>query len=97
MRCPECKSENTSRSHRRGLKEAIGYRLLRRVIYKCSDCGKRYGGVKRSGNKRRNRQARLNRYLLIAAIVLSAIVAVSIVEFSNRSRGGGAALDSGEP
>lgn len=85
MQCPKCKSAHVVRSHRRGLKENVMLGLFSNVMYLCRDCSHRFArDQRRHGSSAKKKTAERNRYLLIAAIVVSVLVAISIVEFSNR-------------
>lgn len=46
-RCPNCSSENTHRSHRRGLIEN-GASVFRVYPYRCDNCNKRFLGRRRA-------------------------------------------------
>lgn len=45
--CPICNSENTHRSHRRGIIENV-VSMMRIYPYRCDDCNKRFLGRRRS-------------------------------------------------
>lgn len=89
MRCPKCKSDNVQRSHRRGLKERLVSGLFSSVMYRCRDCSHRFSRERRQRPVAKKKHARRNAYLLIAALVLSALVAMTIVEYSNGPVRGG--------
>jgi transcriptional regulator NrdR family protein len=42
MNCPNCHSENTRRSRRRGLREGMALRLKHQAPYRCTECGLRF-------------------------------------------------------
>jgi hypothetical protein len=63
--------------------------LLSNVMYRCLDCSHRFARERHHRPVAKKRHARRNAYLLIAALVLSALVAMTIVQYSNAPVRGG--------
>jgi hypothetical protein len=82
MRCPQCKSQSVTRSHRRGLKEKVLLRLVSQAPYKCGACNHRFLDTKPYSTKpKKNTQ----KYLVVATILLAIFAAVAIVEWTNQA------------
>lgn len=50
MKCPNCQSEDTHRSRRRGPKEGITLRLKHQAPYRCRQCGSRFVAAENEGS-----------------------------------------------